>query len=381
MVTFTRVQSVIMDAVQNPLSGSFEYGLNFPAYDTDNNLHTRDRISIVLGSIAAGVVNQSTGSNDGTTLNDTARNWATNIWKNATVTILSGTGAGQTRTISSNTATQLTVSSTWTTIPGADSVYGINGAFDLQFIPNSSLTPANSAYSLAVTNSGTGTRSIFGYMIVPTSASPVALSSIIRSAISVSDITNFVSTLIANDDLTQITQLGNDFHICISPYSQGTHSGLNFSYNAGRIRSNNTIVSTPAGVVLLTTSLYSNYIEVDPATGIVSANLTGFTAGRIPLYTAIAGATQITSITDQRCIMDFSGNSLYQTYVYNQASADGTWTIVHNLGTTNLLVTVWDNSSPPVMIIPGTATETDSNTLTLTFSPAKAGKAVVVAVK
>lgn len=62
----------------------------------------------------------------GTTLTDSAQAWTTNQWATGTVTILSGTGAGQTRTISSNTGTVLTVSAAWTTNPDATSVYSLS---------------------------------------------------------------------------------------------------------------------------------------------------------------------------------------------------------------------------------------------------------------
>jgi hypothetical protein len=61
-----------------------------------------------------------------TTLTDGAQSWVTNVWATGTVTIVSGTGAGQTRTISSNTGTVLTVSSAWTTNPNATSVYRLS---------------------------------------------------------------------------------------------------------------------------------------------------------------------------------------------------------------------------------------------------------------
>jgi len=49
-----------------------------------------------------------------TTLTDSAKIWLINKWKNMRVEILTGTGAGQKRTIVSNTATVLTVSEAWT---------------------------------------------------------------------------------------------------------------------------------------------------------------------------------------------------------------------------------------------------------------------------
>lgn len=67
----------------------------------------------------------SSGSNDGTTLNDTAKAWSTNGWTNKVVLIKAGTGSGQIRKIASNTATQLTITEAWVTIPDATSTYAI----------------------------------------------------------------------------------------------------------------------------------------------------------------------------------------------------------------------------------------------------------------
>lgn len=56
-----------------------------------------------------------------------------NQWANFQIRIISGTGAGQIRTISSNTAgasSVITVSATWTTVPDATSVYRIEGNDD-----------------------------------------------------------------------------------------------------------------------------------------------------------------------------------------------------------------------------------------------------------
>jgi len=64
------------------------------------------------------------------TLTNSAKTWATNQWANSQVRIVSGTGAGQIRTISSNTGTVLTTSAAWTTQPDATSVYNIEGNDD-----------------------------------------------------------------------------------------------------------------------------------------------------------------------------------------------------------------------------------------------------------
>jgi hypothetical protein len=85
------------------------------------------------------VAGQSTGSNSSATLNDTTQtnssnNGSTNILRdkftpgalvNDIVVIVGGTGNGQSATITANTASQLTVSPAWGTIPDNTSAYKI----------------------------------------------------------------------------------------------------------------------------------------------------------------------------------------------------------------------------------------------------------------
>ena len=67
------------------------------------------------------------------TLTNSAKTWAVNQWTQSQVRIVSGTGAGQIRTIASNTATALTTSAAWTTAPDATSVYSIEGNDDFLY--------------------------------------------------------------------------------------------------------------------------------------------------------------------------------------------------------------------------------------------------------
>lgn len=83
---------------------------------------------IILG----GVVIQGSGYDDGTAtgggndyLDDTSKSWTPNEWANAWVLVFKGTGRGQFRQISSNTATRLNVSSTWATNPASGSSYAV----------------------------------------------------------------------------------------------------------------------------------------------------------------------------------------------------------------------------------------------------------------
>jgi hypothetical protein len=62
-----------------------------------------------------------------TTLTDSSKSWTPNQWVGATVTITGGTGAGQSGTIVSNTATVLTVVTAWGTNPAAGSTYAVTG--------------------------------------------------------------------------------------------------------------------------------------------------------------------------------------------------------------------------------------------------------------
>lgn len=76
------------------------------------------RSNVTTGTATAGA---------GTSLTDTTKAWVVNQWADYTLQIVGGTGAGQVRTITGNTATVLTVSSNWTTNPDATSVYAVYG--------------------------------------------------------------------------------------------------------------------------------------------------------------------------------------------------------------------------------------------------------------
>lgn len=76
-----------------------------------------------------------------------------------------------------------------------------------------------------------------------------------------------------------------------------TTSGLNLGLYGGNFRSDN-VVTPIAGTTVALANNATNYVEVS-ASGF-SANTTGFTAGRFPIYTAVTSAGAITSITDKR---------------------------------------------------------------------------------
>lgn len=80
------------------------------------------------GSAAVLLMNGERGkatAGTSTTLSDSDKSWAANLWAGAWVRVLRGTGAGQKREIASNTGTQLTVSEAWDVTPDTTSVYAI----------------------------------------------------------------------------------------------------------------------------------------------------------------------------------------------------------------------------------------------------------------
>jgi len=90
---------------------------------TDGKLiATPSMIDGTFKEFATGTATSATG----TTLVQTGKTWAASQWINSQVRITGGTGAGQFRTITANTADTLTVA-TWTTTPDATSVYAISG--------------------------------------------------------------------------------------------------------------------------------------------------------------------------------------------------------------------------------------------------------------
>ena len=86
------------------------------SWATDGRMVILKGVSIVTGTATAG---------GASTLTNGAKTWTVNQWTNYQVRITAGTGAGQTRTIASNTGTVLTTSAAWTINPDATSVYAI----------------------------------------------------------------------------------------------------------------------------------------------------------------------------------------------------------------------------------------------------------------
>lgn len=126
---------------------------NFRYYDVATNTWTSASITNLPGTWGtdgklvstpgprANFVEETATGGTSTTLVNSGKTWTTNAWANFQVRIISGTGAGQFRTISSSNATTLTVSSAWAITPDATSKYVIEGNDDyLYLLGNNSAT-------------------------------------------------------------------------------------------------------------------------------------------------------------------------------------------------------------------------------------------------
>lgn len=66
-------------------------------------------------------------------------------------------------------------------------------------------------------------------------------------------------------------------------------------------------------------------------------------------------------------------------FEHTQAAASTTWTITHSLGTLTPVVDCWvDIAGTDTKIMPDTVTATSTTVVTITFSTAYAGRALVV---
>lgn len=128
-------------------SGSFKY------YDWATNawstmsitnlpatIGTDGRLIGTPGYLTDFVPQTTASSATSTTLVKTSAGWTVNTWSNYQVRIVSGTGAGQFRVITSNTSDTLTVPA-WTTTPDATSQFVIEGNDDaLFYLGNNAVT-------------------------------------------------------------------------------------------------------------------------------------------------------------------------------------------------------------------------------------------------
>jgi hypothetical protein len=100
---------------------------------------------------------------------------------------------------------------------------------------------------------------------------------------------------------------------------------------AGRwIKADQTINSYAGESAVAMTLSKTNYIELDPATGLSSVNQTGFTTGSLPLAIAVCDGSAITSLTDARGFYTLTDGTIDKIR---------TWGTVQTISHDNLQVT------------------------------------------
>lgn len=133
----------------------------------------------------------------------------------------------------------------------------------------------------------------------------------------------------------------------------GSHSGLTFGYFGGIVHNDNTVTTTADGTVALTDAS-TNYVEVHPGTGVVSANTTSFTSGRIPLFTVTTSGGSISVVTDKRSwARAGTGGGGGHAQNTDLGTDQGTWILYYGRTGTpsgNASLTVERGSSPDVSI-------------------------------
>lgn len=110
--------------------------------------------------------------------------------------------------------------------------------------------------------------------------------------------------------------------------------------------------------------------------GSVVNELTDFNGTKVQGSVSVVGASGIVVDIIGQTMTISPGNSLPRTFAASFGAAV-TWTATHNLGTTDVSVDVYDASSPRLAIIPDAVAITDSNTVTVTFNVAQAGRIVI----
>ncbi len=99
-----------------------------------------------------------------------------------------------------------------------------------------------------------------------------------------------------------------DRYLALCAEDPASHAGLSFAYLAGRVWDGTTLTPIAAGAVVLADDT-TNYIEVDPATGVVSANAVGFTAGQLPLFEVVTAAGAIGAVTPRQVFLAAAGGA------------------------------------------------------------------------
>lgn len=110
--------------------------------------------------------------------------------------------------------------------------------------------------------------------------------------------------------------------------------------------------------------------------GSVVNELTDFNGTKVQGSVSVVGASGVVVDIIGQIMTITVGNAVVRAFAQTFGAAV-TWTATHNLGTADVTVDVYDASSPRQAIIPDSVAITDTNTVTVTFNVAQAGRIVI----
>jgi hypothetical protein len=203
----------------------------------------------------------------------------------------------------------------WATYAADDIAFTIDGTTWAKFTPLDGMMIGVAGGNPLYYESGTGWISIGGIGLPISDAT-----ALLKNASDATKLARFLLTAIATGtqvDLTLPGSSGTLARLADIPsgvgstdlaYDSSSTTGLTYGYLAGRVRTSTTLIDVAAGTITLPASS-TNYVEVD-ASGTVSSNTTGWTAGSIPLaiVPTSAGSIQTGNITDERAWLIVAGD-------------------------------------------------------------------------
>lgn len=134
-------QGNILQTIESPVGSAFLTNYRYsPDYEqTTETLPLGNRVLYTYQR----EFGKSTGGNGSATLNDDAKSWLDNQWAGRFVEVTLGPGAGQVRKVTGNSATQLTVTEAWSTIPSNQSFYTVRSLYQVVVDSTTSTSGSN----------------------------------------------------------------------------------------------------------------------------------------------------------------------------------------------------------------------------------------------
>jgi hypothetical protein len=265
-----------------------------------------------------------------------------------TVRIIGGTGSGQTAPIASNTSTAITISGSWTTTPDTTSIFWIEAS-----------------------------SWIYDY-----EAAPISVGTLDASAVAVGNVPvdNFPGQSVLIEVLTE-DQNGNFAPEYLAPLrsiyvpgAQGTRkvtASTTITASDGTLQydtsGGNITQALPAASSMPNQDLTFSKTTADAST----LTITGAISGSVVLSVQYQSATFHSDGTNW-ALKSGTGARIFPASWTAQTSV----TITHTLGTTAVLVQVFDAGG--VVVQPESITVTSSSVVTLTFGASFTGSAVVI---